>query len=70
MKKIYISPDTEVLSIIVPPILAGSPGTPAAPVNPDEEEVDPDEIESRRRNNNCWDDEDEFEDDDYGTVKF
>ncbi len=69
MKKIYISPDTEVLSIIVPPIMAGSPGTPAAPVNPDEE-VDPDEIESRRRNNNCWDDEDEFEDDDYGTVKF
>lgn len=69
MKKIYMSPDTEVLNINVPSIMTGSPGTPDAPVDPGEE-VDPDEIESRRRNNNCWDDEDEFEDDDYGTVKF
>ncbi|MBR4898637.1 MAG: hypothetical protein IKZ48_07630 [Prevotella sp.] len=69
MKKIYLSPDTEVLSIIVPSIMTGSPGTPDAQVDPGEEEVDPEDIESRR-NHNRWDDEDDYEDDDYGTVRF
>lgn len=50
-------PVTEVLKIATHTILAGSPGKPTAPVEPGEDPVDPNEIESRRRN--VWDDEEE-----------
>ena len=60
MKKIYQNPKLEVIKISTPTIMAGSVEAPNATVDPNEESVDPDKIESRRHNN-VWDDAEEEE---------
>jgi len=60
MKKVYELPMTNVIEISTSVILAGSAGVPNAQVDPNED-IDADEIESRRHND-VWDDEDEEDD--------
>jgi hypothetical protein len=52
---------TNVIEISTSVILAGSAGVPNAQVDPNED-IDADEIESRRHND-VWDDEEDEEDD-------
>ena len=61
MKKIYQCPELEALKISASTILAGSVAKPEAVVDPDADEVNPDNIESRRHTN-VWEDEEEEED--------
>jgi hypothetical protein len=59
MKKIYEMPETEVVTVALPAMMAGSPGTPDAVVNPDEV-VNAEEIESRGHYSVWGEDEEDF----------
>jgi hypothetical protein len=60
MKKIYEMPEIEVVTVTLPVIMAGSPGTPNAVIDTTSE-VNAEEIESRRHYN-VWDEDDEMDD--------